>query len=71
MLQINPKKLKAIKNKSIPSPMRPRFRNKNQTNIYFLSKKKKNSEERIKFFNKVKIVSIFLIVGLSGYYIAS
>ena len=33
MLQINPKKFKAIKNKSIPNPLRPKFRNKTQTNI--------------------------------------
>ena len=28
MLQINPKKFKNIENKSIPSPLRPKFRNK-------------------------------------------
>ena len=28
MLQINPKKFKKIENKSIPSPLRPKFRNK-------------------------------------------
>ena len=40
MLQINPKKFKNIENKSIPSPLRPKFRNKSETNIYFLSKRK-------------------------------
>ena len=40
MLQINPKKFKNIENKSIPSPLRPKFRNKAQANIYFLSQKK-------------------------------
>ena len=29
MLQINPKKFKEIKNKSIPNPLRPKFRNRN------------------------------------------
>ena len=38
MLQINPKKFKQIKNKTIPNPLRPKFRQKAQTNIYFLSK---------------------------------
>ena len=40
MLQINPKKFKPIKNKTIPNPLRPKFRNKSQANIYFLSKRK-------------------------------
>tara|TARA_B100000965_G_scaffold356858_1_gene335089 strand:- start:133 stop:339 length:207 start_codon:yes stop_codon:yes gene_type:complete len=38
MLEVNPKKFKKIQNKTIPSPLRPKFRNKNQTNMYFLSK---------------------------------
>ena len=45
MLQINPKKFKSIQNKSIPSPLRPKFRNKSDTNIYFLSKRKFQSEK--------------------------
>ena len=40
MLKINPKKFKHIQNKTIPSPLRPKFRNKNETNIYFLSKRR-------------------------------
>ena len=44
MLQINPKKFKNIENKSIPSPLRPKFRNKAQYNIYFLSQIKVISE---------------------------
>ena len=46
MLQINPKNFKAIKNKTIPNPLRPKFRNKTQTNIYFLSKRKVMSEKK-------------------------
>ena len=45
MLQINPKKFKNIENKSIPSPLRPKFRNKAETNIYFLSKRKFQSDK--------------------------
>ena len=71
MLQINPKKFRAIKNKSIPSPMRPKFRNKNQTSIYFLSKNKFNLEKKKKFLLQIQIVAIFLAVGLSGYFLAS
>ena len=47
MLQINPKKFKPIKNKTIPNPMRPKFRNKAQANIYFLSQRKFNGEKKI------------------------
>ena len=35
MLQINPKKFKNIENKSIPSPLRPKFRNKAATNDHW------------------------------------
>ena len=40
MLEMNPKKIKHIQNKTIPSPLRPKFRNSGTTNIYFLSKRK-------------------------------
>ena len=40
MLEVNPKKFKHIQNKTIPSPLRPKFRNSHETNIYFLSKRK-------------------------------
>ena len=46
MLQINPKKFKNIENKSIPSPLRPKFRNKSQTNIYFNALR--NSDKKMK-----------------------
>ena len=54
MLQINPKKFKHIQNKSIPSPLRPKFRNSNQTNIYFLSKRKFDGKKREQLNNKIK-----------------
>ena len=46
MLQINPKKFKHIKNKTIPNPLRPKFRNKSQANIYFLSQRKVSMEKK-------------------------
>ena len=46
MLNINPKKFKAIKNKTIPNPLRPKFRNKAQSNIYFLSQRKVSNEKK-------------------------
>ena len=49
MLQINPKKFKPIKNKAIPNAMRPKFRNKSQANIYFLSQRKYNGEKKLSY----------------------
>ena len=48
MLQFNPKKFNAIKNKTIPNPLRPKFRNKSATSIYFLSQRKVTSEKKNK-----------------------
>ena len=71
MLQINPKKFKQIQNKTIPSPLRPKFRNKSDTNIYFLSKRKFQSEKKQSIIKNIKFVSaiIFLIVG--GYLLSN
>ena len=49
MLQINPKKFKQIQNKTIPSPLRPKFRNKNESNIYFLARRKAQGEKKASF----------------------
>tara|TARA_Y100000768_G_C23567282_1_gene490985 strand:+ start:33 stop:248 length:216 start_codon:yes stop_codon:yes gene_type:complete len=71
MLQINPKKFKSIQNKSIPSPLRPKFRNKADTNIYFLSKRKFQSEKKQSLIKNIKFISaiIFLVVG--GYLLSN
>ena len=66
MLYINPKKFRPIKNKTIPNPVRPKFRNKSQANIYFLSQRKISVEKRTKLFKNLKftiLVSIFVIGG--------
>ena len=71
MLQINPKKFKHIQNKTIPSPLRPKFRNKAETNIYFLSKRKVRGEKKETMIKKIKIISaiVFFIVG--GYLLSN
>ena len=71
MLQINPKKFKNIQNKTIPSPLRPKFRNKAETNIYFLSKRKVQGEKKASLLKNLKfiIVVIFLIIG--GYFLSN
>ena len=71
MLQINPKKFKHIQNKTIPSPLRPKFRNKNSTNIYFLSKRKVQSERRSLMVKRAQILVSVLILGISGYLLSS
>tara|TARA_B100000886_G_scaffold235693_1_gene164967 strand:+ start:264 stop:479 length:216 start_codon:yes stop_codon:yes gene_type:complete len=71
MLQINPKKFKHIQNKSIPSPLRPKFRNKADTNIYFLSKRKFQGEKRQSLLKNIKIVSAIVILIAGGYLLSN
>ena len=71
MLQINPKKYKNIQNKAIPSPLRPKFRNKTETNIYFLSKRKFDSKKKETLIKRVKIVISILLIGFGGYLLSN
>ena len=71
MLQINPKKFKQIKNKSIPSPMRPKFRNREESNIYFLSQRKVQSEKKAQILKKTKIIATLAIIGVGGYFLSN
>ena len=71
MLQINPKKYKPIKNKTIPNAMRPKFRNKAQSNIYFLSQRKVTSEKKEKILKKIKLISIITFVLVGGYLLSN
>ncbi len=71
MLQINPKKFQPIKNKSIPNAMRPKFRNKAQSNIYFLSQRKVSGEKKEKILKNVKIIAILTILLAGGYFLSN
>ena len=71
MLQINPKKFKPIKNKTIPNAMRPKFRNKAQSNIYFLSQRKVTTEKKEKILKNIKMVSILTILLAGGYFLSN
>jgi len=71
VLQINPKKFKPIKNKSIPNAMRPRFRNKAQSNIYFLSQRKVSGEKKEKILKNIKMVTILTILLAGGYFLSN
>ncbi len=71
MLQINPKKFKAIQNKTIPSPLRPKFRNSKETNIYFYSKKKIEGEKKSKIIKTTKIWISLVVLILGGYLLSN
>ena len=71
MLQINPRKFKPIKNKTIPNAMRPKFRNKAQSNIYFLSQRKVTGEKKEKILKNIKLISIVSIVLIGGYFLSN
>ena len=71
MLQINPKKFKEIKNKSIPNPLRPKFRNKAQSNIYFLSQRKVSGEKKDLLMRRVKIATLLTTVLVGGYFLSN
>ena len=71
MLQINPKKFKNIENKSIPSPLRPKFRNKAETNIYFLSKRKFQGEKRQTLIKNIKFITAIVLLVVGGYLLSN
>lgn len=71
MLQINPKKFKNIQNKTIPSPLRPKFRNKAESNIYFLSKRKYHGEKRDLLIKKVKITISIIAICCGVYFLSN
>ena len=71
MLHINPKKFKHIQNKSIPSPLRPKFRNKAESNIYFLSKRKVRGEKKASLVKNIKFITIVLLIIIGGYLLSN
>jgi len=71
MLQINPKKFKHIQNKTIPSPLRPKFRNKSETNIYFLSKRRFEGKKKEQVIKKIKIISSFALIVTAVYLLSN
>ena len=71
MLKINPKKFKHIQNKTIPSPLRPKFRNSDQTNIYFLSKRKFDGKKKEQLNKIIKLFISILVLGIGGYYLSN
>ena len=68
---MNPKKYRAIKNKTIPNPLRPKFRNKAQSNIYFLSKRKFNGERKDILFQRIKVITIITTIVVGGFFLSN
>ena len=71
MLQINPKKFKHIQNKTIPLPLRPKFRNSKETNIYFLSKRKFEGKKRDLRNKKIFLFISIILSVVSIYYLSN
>ena len=71
MLQINPKKFKHIQNKTIPSPLRPKFRKKAESNIYFLSRRKFLGEKIALLVRNIKLISLFILLTIGGYLLSN
>ena len=71
MLQITPKKFKSIKNKVIPSPIRPKFRNKAESNIYFLSQRKVKSEKKASRIKTTRVIILISLIGIGGYFLSN
>ena len=67
----NPKKFREIKNKAIPSTLRPKFRQKAQTNIYFLSQRKFNGERKNKLIKNIRFFSVLSIILVGGYFLTN
>ena len=71
MLEINPKKFKHIQNKTIPSPLRPKFRNSRDTNMYFLSKRRFDGKKRDLLIKRIKVGASILLIGVGGYLLSN
>ena len=69
-IPLQPKKFKAIKNKTIPNPLRPKFRNKSQASIYFLSQRKVTTEKKDQLIRRVKIATFLTSVIVGGYFLS-
>ena len=51
--------------------MRPKFRGKNETNIYFLSKRKFNTDKKKVLIKRIKITFSIIIFGLIGFLLSN
>jgi|TARA_B110000914_G_scaffold223153_1_gene238044 hypothetical protein len=68
MINFKSENFKIIKNKSIPNTMRPKFRSKTQSNIYFLSQRKVKAEKKLKINQHIKLLILLSITFIGGYF---
>ena len=71
MLEMNLKKIKHIQNKTVPYPLRPKFRNKDATNIYFLSKRRMDGRKKKLVIRRLKLISSILLIGVFGFFLSN
>ena len=71
MLEMNLKKIKHIQNKTVPYPLRPKFRNKDATNIYFLSKRRLDGRKRKLVIKRLKLISLIVLIGVFSFFLAN
>tara|TARA_Y200000002_G_scaffold357613_1_gene340282 strand:+ start:924 stop:1139 length:216 start_codon:yes stop_codon:yes gene_type:complete len=71
MLEINLKKVKHIQNKTVPYPLRPKFRNKDATNIYFLSKRRMDGRKKELVIKRLKLISSIVLIGVFGFFLSN
>ena len=68
-MNLDPQKLRKIKNTSIICPVTPKFSSK--ANIYFLSRRKFEGERKNELIRKSKFIIFLMVVGISGYLLSN
>ncbi len=71
MLEMNLKKIKHIQNKTVPYPLRPKFRNKDATNIYFLSKRRLDGRKKKLVVKRLKLISSIVLIGVFSFFLSN
>ncbi len=71
MLEMNLKKIKHIQNKTVPYPLRPKFRNKDAANIYFLSKRRLDVRKKKLVIKRLKLISSIFLISIFGYLLSN
>jgi len=51
--------------------LRPKFRNSNETNIYFMSKKRFEGKKRDLLIKRIKLATSIVLIGIGGYFLSS
>tara|TARA_Y100000996_G_C22439691_1_gene609250 strand:+ start:472 stop:705 length:234 start_codon:yes stop_codon:yes gene_type:complete len=71
MLEMNLRKIKHIQNKTVPYPLRPKFRNKDATNIYFLSKRRLDGRKKKLVIKRLKLISLIVLISVFSFFLSN